>query len=132
MTRTFDTPMERNASLWSPVAAAILGIEGMRTLLYAAFLGAPIVNAGADVPAVGTLPYGWVVAGIIALFAAAGVLARRSWGRYLGSVSAVLDDHGRTRQRTTGWGGRHRDRPAVRRALRPLAEVADGTVRLTV
>ena len=90
MTRTFDQHMEREASLWSPLAAAILGIEGMRTLLYAVFLGGPIVNAGADLSPVGVLPFGWVVAGIIALVAAGGVLARRTWGRYLGSVSAVF------------------------------------------
>jgi hypothetical protein len=90
MTRTFDPLAERDALLWQPLAAAILGIEGLRTLLYAAFLGTPIANAGVDVPVVGAMPYGWIVPGVIALIAAVGVLTGRTWGRYLGAVSAVL------------------------------------------
>ena len=90
MTRTFDPTVERDASYWPLLAAAILVIQGLSTLFYATFLPAPLTQVGIDVPALGTMPFTWIALGGIAIVAGVGVAARLTWARYLGAVSAVL------------------------------------------
>ncbi len=89
MTRTYDPAVEQDAWLWRLFAAAIIGIQGLGTLLYATFLPAPLTRAGIDIPELGTMPFVWIAAGTISLVAAVGVAAGRSWGRDLGTVSIV-------------------------------------------
>jgi hypothetical protein len=90
MTRTFQPAAERDTNMWPMLAAAILGIQGLSTLIYAAFLPAPLTSAGIEVPVLGTMPFVWIAVGVTAIVAGAGVAARLSWSRYLGTVSAVI------------------------------------------
>ncbi|MFL5675362.1 MAG: hypothetical protein ACJ779_10170 [Chloroflexota bacterium] len=90
MTRTFAPIAERDTSLWPLLAAAILGLQGLSTLMYATFLPPPISAAGVDVPVLGTMPFIWLAAATLYLVAGAGLAARLTWSRYLGSVAAVL------------------------------------------
>jgi polyferredoxin len=90
MTRTFDRTVEHDANMWPLLAAGILGIQGLSTLIYATFMPAPVSGAGIDIPVLGTMPFIWIAAGTVGLVAGAGVAARRTWSRYLGSVAAVF------------------------------------------
>lgn len=99
-TSSQDGPSEPNSgpdqgaagptSSWPLIAAAFLALEGITTIVYAGFLPPPIIDAGVTVPFLGHLPFVWLAAGALALVAAIGVFRRRTWGRYLGIVSAIV------------------------------------------
>ena len=78
------------SSSWPLIAAAFLALEGIATIVYAGFLPPPIIDAGVTVPLLGHLPFVWLATGALALVAAVGVFLRRTWGRLLGTISALL------------------------------------------
>ena len=77
-------------SIWPFVAAAILLLQGVNTILYAGILPPVISDAGVTLPFLGHLPFVWITAGGLDIAAAIGVWRRRTWGRYLGIVSAIV------------------------------------------
>jgi hypothetical protein len=83
-------PGAGRVSSWLLIAAAFLALEGITTIAYAGFLPPPIIDAGVTVPVLGRLPFVWLATGGLALVAAVGVFRKRTWGRYLGTVSAIL------------------------------------------
>jgi hypothetical protein len=83
-------PGAGRSSSWLLIAAAFLALEGITTIAYAGFLPPPIIDAGVTVPVLGRLPFVWLATGGLALVAAVGVFRKRTWGRYLGTVSAIL------------------------------------------
>jgi len=78
------------STIWTRVAGAILWFQGVATIVYGGFIPPPITDAGITVPLLGQLPFVWLVLGGGAIAAAVGVLRRRTWGRYLGTVVEIL------------------------------------------
>ena len=90
MTWSPDAEAPKEPSAWRLVAAAILGFQGFAAILYSAFLPTLGTDIGIDVPLLGHMNVVWVAAGALAIVAATGVAGRRVWGRWLGTLSAIL------------------------------------------
>jgi hypothetical protein len=75
---------------WLAIAAFILVVEGVLTILYAGFLPRPpLADSALVVPVLGSLPIYWVVLGALDVVAAAGVWSARRWARWLAVALAV-------------------------------------------
>jgi hypothetical protein len=88
-----DAPIEhapRKTSAWVTGAAVILALQGINTIFYSGLLPAPAgLEAAITLPLLGSVSLVWLALGILDLAAAAGVLRRDTWGRYLGVVAVV-------------------------------------------
>lgn len=81
----------RVSRAWVTVAAVILTLHGINTIFYSGFLPAlGGIDATVSLPLLGSASVLWLGLGALDLVAAAGIYARRTWGRYLGVVSVVV------------------------------------------
>jgi hypothetical protein len=87
MTWSSDASAERDGGGWVLLAAVILGLQGVALIFYAGILR-PVV-AAIDLPFLGHADITYLVTGMLALLAAAGIGLRRPWGRALGMIAAV-------------------------------------------
>jgi uncharacterized membrane protein HdeD (DUF308 family) len=75
---------------WLGIAAVILVVQGVLTVLYAGFLPRPpLADSAVVVPVLGSLPIYWVVLGALDVVAAFGVWTGRTWGRWLAVALAA-------------------------------------------
>jgi hypothetical protein len=87
MTWSSDARAGRDAAGWALLAAAILALQGASLIVYAGILR-PVV-AAIELPVLGHADITYLVTGVFALVAAAGIGLRRPWGRVLGMIAAM-------------------------------------------
>jgi hypothetical protein len=87
MTWSPDAKAGRDGGGRALLAALILGFQGVTLLVYAGMLR-PVVLA-IDLPVLGHADITYLVTGLLALVAAAGIGLRRPWGRVLGMIAAI-------------------------------------------
>jgi hypothetical protein len=89
MTWSPDAGARRDRGVWAVGAAAILAFQGLSMVSYAAILR-PVAGIAIDLPVLGRAEVVYLGAGALAIVAAIGVALRRTWGRVLGIVSAIV------------------------------------------